>query len=168
MTAQAELFQALGDMDKAVAVLDQVLLRPSDAFRFEALMKRAQFLVVGGDFKAAFAAVKLTLDRSLFVFRTTIHERLSLALCSRCQYELGDYQGAIESGDMCLEMNRHYEGAYTYVAKSHAKLGNWLEAVKVMRRALAYETPWDEENVCAVRLELVGIVSIAARRGVED
>lgn len=66
---------------------------------------------------------------------------------SRCYYESGEYGKSIEIGEAAIVQNRHYDGVYEYVAKSHLALGELISAVDVMRRSVAYETPWDEKNV---------------------
>ena len=66
---------------------------------------------------------------------------------SICQYELGDYAGAIESGEHAISLNRHYDNAYDYVALAHRAMGNLDEAVRTMQRASYYETPGISANV---------------------
>jgi tetratricopeptide (TPR) repeat protein len=72
-----------------------------------------------------------------------------------CYYETGEYEAAISIGEGMIEMNRHYEGAYTHVALSHNALGNLDACIDVFRRAVLYETPWDAENVAALREQLL-------------
>ncbi len=70
---------------------------------------------------------------------------------SRCFYETGQYQRSIDFGEGAIKQNRHYDGAYEYVAKSHQALGDLPSAVEVMQRAVAYETPWDVQNMNKVK-----------------
>ena len=70
----------------------------------------------------------------------------------RCFYEIGDYTPAIQVGESAIQMNRHYQDAYTYVALSYKALGNIDEAVRTMQKAVVYETPWDPENVARLRV----------------
>ncbi len=70
---------------------------------------------------------------------------------SRCYYEQGEYGKAIDIGESAIEQNRHYDGVYEYVAKSYQALGELRSAVDVMRRSVAYETPWDEENIKKIK-----------------
>lgn len=70
---------------------------------------------------------------------------------TRVYYELQDYEAAIMCGDSAIEMNRHYDGVYKYLALTHKSLGNIDEAISVMKRAVLYETPWDTQNVLQVK-----------------
>ena len=70
---------------------------------------------------------------------------------TRCYYELKDYEAALMCGDSAIEMNRHYDGVYKYLAMTHKALGNIDEAIAVMKRAVLYETPWNPENVSQVK-----------------
>ena len=65
---------------------------------------------------------------------------------SRCFYELGHYEESIKAGESSILLNRSYEGVYWPIALSYKALGNLDHAIWVMRRALRYETPWDEVN----------------------
>jgi tetratricopeptide (TPR) repeat protein len=71
--------------------------------------------------------------------------------CSRCFYELGSYEQAIQSSEGAIVLNRHYLGAYTYLAKSYEKQGRLDLAVAWLKQAIRYETPWDEKNIAAIR-----------------
>lgn len=72
-----------------------------------------------------------------------------------CYYEMGDYELAISLGAGMIEMNRHYEGAYTPIALAHNALGNLDACIDVFRQAVLYETPWDEKNVASLREQLL-------------
>jgi tetratricopeptide (TPR) repeat protein len=67
----------------------------------------------------------------------------------RCYYELGDYKRAIRAGGRAIQMNRHFPGVHEYVAKAYKAKddGDPTEAIRLMRRAVLYETPWDTENI---------------------
>lgn len=80
-----------------------------------------------------------------------VHTRQIFYNFSRCAYETGMLTEAIDFGEQVIEMNRHYEGAYTYVALAHKAKGNLAEAARTMQRACAYETPWDSANVERVK-----------------
>ncbi|KAL7559166.1 hypothetical protein ACA910_010104 [Epithemia clementina (nom. ined.)] len=85
------------------------------------------------------AAVSPVLQRKIF---------MGLA---KCAYELGVYEKSIAASDAALEMNRHFPGVHKYKALSLKKQGNLDKAIRTMKRAVLYETPWDEENKAEVR-----------------
>eukprot|EP01036_Dinobryon_divergens_P036673 gene36673-47804_t len=47
---------------------------------------------------------------------------------------------------MAIELDRHYEGVYKYIALSFKGLGDLDRAIWTMWKAVRYETPWDTEN----------------------
>lgn len=65
---------------------------------------------------------------------------------SQVFYELKDYNSAINFGITAVKMNRHYDGVYKYLALAYKELGNLKEAIKIMKQAVAYETPWDADS----------------------
>lgn len=82
---------------------------------------------------------------------------------TRCLYELGQHEQAIEIGwDLVIEMNRTYAQCHKYVALSQKAVGRLDDAVTTMRQAVCYETPWDEANVDEARELLTQLLSDAA------
>lgn len=71
--------------------------------------------------------------------------------CSRCFYELGNYEQAIQSSEGVIAINRHFMGAYEYIIKSYEKLGKLDLALAWSKQAIRYETPWDERNVATIK-----------------
>eukprot|EP01041_Mallomonas_annulata_P000429 gene429-767_t len=65
---------------------------------------------------------------------------------SICFYYTGEFEKCTEVGAAAIEMNRHYEGVYKYIALSFKGLGDLDRAIWTMRKAVRYETPWDTEN----------------------
>ena len=66
---------------------------------------------------------------------------------SRCFYELGIYDKAIDAGTAALEMNRHFPHVHTYVALAQSASGDHAKAVKTMKNAVLYEAPWSDLTV---------------------
>ena len=62
----------------------------------------------------------------------------------QCFYELEDYTKALGCGEAAVEMNRHYDGLYKYIALSHKAVGDLDMAIDTMSDAVVYEAPWDE------------------------
>ncbi|CAB9506894.1 expressed unknown protein [Seminavis robusta] len=80
---------------------------------------------------------------------------------SRCLYEHGNYQGAINLGQAALDTqqhNRHTPGIHQYVALSHQQLGQLEQAQAVMGRAVLYEghdDPIHQQQVYALWRKLM-------------
>jgi tetratricopeptide (TPR) repeat protein len=53
-----------------------------------------------------------------------VHSRAIFSNFSRCEYEEGNFTQAIEFGESVIQMNRHYEGSYKYVALAYKALGD--------------------------------------------
>jgi tetratricopeptide (TPR) repeat protein len=66
---------------------------------------------------------------------------------SRCFYEMGVYDMAINSGTAALEMNRHFPQAHKYIALALKASGDYDTAIATMTRAVLYEAPWDDKNL---------------------
>ncbi len=100
-----------------------------------------------------FESAKLALRDAMTNCEETdaVFSRQIFANFARCTYELGQLEESIRYGEYVIEMNRHYEEAYTYVALAHKAMGNLEEAVRTMQRAVVYETPWDPVNVQKVK-----------------
>ena len=82
---------------------------------------------------------------------TAVQQRRIIMGLSRCFYEKGKYDTAIDFGHSAIETNRHFPGVHKYVALSYKSKGDLREAQKVMTRAVLYETPWDEYHKKEVR-----------------
>lgn len=132
------------------------------------LLLKASCLMAQQDWMGANVSIHTALHHNSV--RQPVRDRQLFADATRCRFELGDYATAISIGEgACLEMNRHYKGSSTYVAMSYKMSGNLEEAVATMRRALAYETPWDSENVEVVRNELRQLVAeLVDRTAISD
>mmetsp|Transcript_10778 Transcript_10778/g.16284 ORF Transcript_10778/g.16284 Transcript_10778/m.16284 type:complete len:628 (+) Transcript_10778:80-1963(+) len=69
---------------------------------------------------------------------------------SRCFYEMGRYDVAIEIGKGAIAMNRHFPGVHKYVALAQKAQGDYSGAKATMTQAVLYETPtWDDNNIKA-------------------
>ncbi len=66
---------------------------------------------------------------------------------SRCYYELGQYDKAMNAGLMAIEMNRHFPQIHRYVALSQKASGDLSSAIKTMKHEVLYEAPWSEETM---------------------
>eukprot|EP00854_Cymbomonas_tetramitiformis_P031089 gene31089-39003_t len=72
--------------------------------------------------------------------------------------ELGMYDVAIQCGEAAILMNRHYVGVYRPLVNCYTAQGKFDEAIKWMRKAVAFETPWDDENVAKLKAYLQELV----------
>ena len=85
-------------------------------------------------------------DNSMAKENRTIFHQLT-----RCFYEIKDYDNALNFGNAAIEMNRHYDGVYKYVALSYKASGNLDKAIETMKQAVLYETPWNQNNIMKVK-----------------
>eukprot|EP00597_Dinobryon_sp_UTEXLB2267_P000607 CAMPEP_0170065584 /NCGR_PEP_ID=MMETSP0019_2-20121128/5615_1 /TAXON_ID=98059 /ORGANISM="Dinobryon sp., Strain UTEXLB2267" /LENGTH=225 /DNA_ID=CAMNT_0010272487 /DNA_START=334 /DNA_END=1012 /DNA_ORIENTATION=+ len=113
-------------------------------------IKISSALIGLGEFKAARKNLRIAVEHYQDYF-DDVKNRQMYSNLSRCLYELGEYKPAIEVGEKVIQMNRHYEGSYIYVALSYKALGLLTEAARTMQRAEVYETPWDEKNKAKVK-----------------
>jgi len=79
--------------------------------------------------------------------RSPPEQRQVIMGLSRCFYEIGKYDLAIDLGESAIEMNRHFPEVHKYVALSQKALGDIASARTTMKRAVLYETPWDDKNI---------------------
>ena len=59
----------------------------------------------------------------------------------------GDFPRSIELGKKILDINRHHEGTYNYLALAYEATGQLDQAVATMKQAERYEAPWDKHNL---------------------
>ena len=158
---QLQLFLKLVDLDLTVCEglypqkgleLAKELLEMKDlslSFRIDTLINAGDCWVLLEEFndarKSFTEAFKLCEPSMTKQTRKIFHQ------LTRCYYELKDYETAIMCCDSAIEMNRHYDGVYKYLALTYKALGNIDEAIAVMKRAVLYETPWDPENLLQVK-----------------
>ena len=144
----------LGEFQEALDVYRPLVTRIKEPKTLLGLHINLSKAYIGlGDFETS----KLSLRDAMHYCDQTdaVPSRQIFSNFSRCCYELGEFADAIEYGEIVIEMNRHYEGAYTYVALAHKAQGNFSEAVHTMQRACAYETPWDPVNIAKVNTLLI-------------
>ena len=67
-----------------------------------------------------------------------------------CDYEVGNYEAAIELGNAALEMNRHIPGRYIPVAKSYKAIGKMEDAIRTLKTAAFYGKGWDADAYATV------------------
>jgi tetratricopeptide (TPR) repeat protein len=77
---------------------------------------------------------------------TPPQQRMMWMGLSRCAYHLGKYDKALNAGEAAIQMNRHFPNVHKYVALSQKAMGDNDAARVTMARAVAYETPWDEQH----------------------
>ena len=79
---------------------------------------------------------------------------------SRCYYEIGLYEKAIESGSVVVDhMNRYFPMCHKYVALSHLASGNRDLAIKTMKKAVLYEAHWSDETMQANKVFLCKLMN---------
>jgi tetratricopeptide (TPR) repeat protein len=78
-----------------------------------------------------------------------------MAESTRALYGLGEYEKAIYSAEAVIQSNRHYEHGYEYLILAHKAKGEWESAIVAAKRAVRYETPWDDKRVAVLKQELV-------------
>lgn len=89
--------------------------------------------------------------------RSPAEQREVIMGISRCFYEMGRYDHAIDIGESAIEMNRHFPEVHKYVALSYKAKGDIDAAIATMTKAVLYETPWDEDNIEANKVLLMEI-----------
>jgi tetratricopeptide (TPR) repeat protein len=72
--------------------------------------------------------------------------RKLLAGLSRCMFQLGFYDLAVQMGEGALLMNRHVFGVHKLIALPQLALGQVEAARTTMRRGVVYKAPWDDED----------------------
>ena len=118
-----------------------------------------------GDFERALACCRAAFGH---VRRDqAVEVRAALSMSSRCYHELGDHAMAVDLGEDAIAMNRHYPGCYERVARSYAAMGRHGAAVLTLRRAVAYEEPWNPAARTALRAQLEEARAEMARAGEE-
>jgi hypothetical protein len=153
---KSQLLMYKGDYEEAMEVNRSIIARDPERFRLhiKPILVSAKCAMATENWAEALEHYKTVFQDKYTPFRTPIDDREVFACISRCYYELGDFDRALELGKGALEMNRHYHGAHDYVARSYLALKQYDDAVATMRRALAYETPWDFANVDNVKVKL--------------
>lgn len=101
-------------------------------------------------------ALKIYIDKVMAVLEyssddlplnfNAVHQRRMYMGMSRCFYHKGDYSKAICAGENAIEMNRHFPQVHKYVALSQRAIGNIELVLRIMLRAVHYESPWDDAN----------------------
>ena len=70
--------------------------------------------------------------------------------CSRCCYEIGNYEKAIYSGLAVVDdMNRYFPLCHKFIALSYLASGNRELAIKTMKQAVLYEAHWSDQTMQA-------------------
>lgn len=114
---------------------------------FAALLKQAEYIhQADGNWETAVEQYKELLMRDQ-ESGTAPEWRLVWMGLSRCFYEMGVYDMAINSGTAALEMNRHFPQAHKYIALALKASGDYDTAIATMTRAVLYEAPWDDKNL---------------------
>lgn len=78
---------------------------------------------------------------------------------SRCFYELGQYDQAMNAGEAAILMNRHFPHIHKYVALSQRDSGDLAAAITTMKNAVLYEAPWSDEIAQANKALLLEVSS---------
>jgi hypothetical protein len=114
---------------------------------FDALLAQAEYIhQADGQWETAIEHYKELLMRDLESATPPQWRQVWMGF-SRCFYEMGVYDRAIDSGMLALEMNRHFPQAHKYIALSQKATGDYDAAIATMTRAVLYEAPWDDKNL---------------------
>ena len=142
--------------DECIIAANNVLEKNSSLLDIE--MKIQLYIQIGksyilkSSYKDAFktfqSAISLTEHNMAKEVREIYHN------ITRVFYELKDYDNAIQFGESAVEMNRHYDGVYNYLALAYKDSGKLDKAIETMKLAVLYETPWDEENKITLNSKL--------------
>ena len=66
---------------------------------------------------------------------------------SRCLYKLGEYDRAIDLGQIALGVDRHLQDSHKYLTLSYLAIPSMQrEAQRCAAEAVIYESPWDKEH----------------------
>ena len=113
---------------------------------FEALLAQAEYIhQADQDWDAALGLYNQLMKREQSVGSPPEWRRLYMGI-SRCFYEKGIYDGAIQYGTFALEMNRMFPQIHKYIALSQRDSGDLAAAIRTMKEAVLYEAPYDDEN----------------------
>ena len=114
----------------------------------------------GGDWGAAKEALadaaeylSQSLEGANHAMRKWLHYN-ALALA-----ELGEYDKAVVAAEAAIELNRHYQGVYQPLVKCYLDQGQLDVAILWMRKAVAYEAPWDAAHTAKLTKQLVDLRS---------
>ena len=116
---------------------------------FEGRLLQAYYWQRLGNWEGAIEMYQSVFDESYY--RSPAEQREIIMGVSRCFYEIGKYDHAIELGLGAIEMNRHFPQVHKYVALALKAKGDIEAARRTMSQAVLYETPWDDENIEANR-----------------
>ncbi len=117
---------------------------------FAGMLLQADYYQFEENWEGAFEIYKSIFDQ--LPSRSPPEQRQVCMGISRCMYEMGKYDRAIEIGQAAIEMNRHFPGVHKYIALAQKAQGDHDGARATMTRAVLYETPtWDDDNVEANR-----------------
>ena len=77
---------------------------------------------------------------------TWLQEQEIFTQISRCHYELGEYEAAIETGSDAISIYRVIPDCHHYVALAYLAISKKQEAQQCAAEAVIYEAPWAEEQ----------------------
>mmetsp|Transcript_11697 Transcript_11697/g.19214 ORF Transcript_11697/g.19214 Transcript_11697/m.19214 type:complete len:354 (+) Transcript_11697:3-1064(+) len=156
-TTQAELLFVDSKYEEAVAKSESIIAsmsacttaaQPDNELVMENLQNIAHCYLAQEDYKSAMSIFQRMFQiADAAPARFTRHIRFVLHEASRCMFAMGKYDDAIAYGQGAVDMNRHYDGVYKHIALAHRAKGDLDAAVRTMKQAVRYETPWDAKNV---------------------
>jgi hypothetical protein len=114
---------------------------------FEGLLHRADYYQDIENWEGAIEIYKSLYEE--MIYRPPPEQRRVIMGFCRCFYEVGRYDHAIELGMSAIEMNRYFPEVHKYVALAQKANGDRIAARTTMKRAVIYETPWDDKNIAA-------------------
>lgn len=112
---------------------------------FNGKVLQAQYMQYEKNWEGAFELYKSIFEAT--IDRSPPEQREVYMGISRCLYEMGRYDHAIDIGNSAIKMNRHFQQVHKYVALSQKAKGDHVSAIATMTQAVIYESPWDEENI---------------------
>jgi tetratricopeptide (TPR) repeat protein len=111
---------------------------------FSGMLKQAHYFQLEKQWERAIECYKVAYLECLE--KSPPDQRKVMMGLSRCLYEIGDYEFAMDMGKAVIEMNRYFQQVHKYVAMAQRESGDQASAIKTMQNAVLYEAPWDDKN----------------------
>ena len=130
--------EILSECQKCQSTLgDADILQTTKIWRAEALSDMGEYFEASEAYQATHEEVQL-------YGKTSVQIAMGQ---SRCFYELGKYDKAIDAGNVALSVARDRPRVHKYVALAKKAKGDIAGAERTIARAILHERPWDKDNL---------------------
>ena len=135
--------------------LESILKKPSSlpSNHISAMLKAANIMVLQEDWELAMMTFQNVFNLYPDDRQSEPQQHFDVFLgVTRCYYELGEYEAALQFGLKTISMNPYLPGSRQYVVLAYLAMGNQQrKAEKCAAEAVIYEAPWDEEHQAKMR-----------------